>query len=226
MRMEPAQRSRVGLRTHLPAWTFSRALQAGSQGRVRPAGATPPQAIRHRLAGPGRRAARPHSRAGGSLHDWPRQRGRGDEGAQGGAHARTAEHSRQVVRCAASPHRSLVAQLQRSPRARRVRTALAPCLRAHSLTRAVSRSSCRGAFGRLVEAQGENHVLVKYENGAALPPPSSSLPVRQETSLLHRAPTNPQRAAVPQMGSSAPITIGGSMAHWRGGHSTSPQGLT
>lgn len=75
----------------------------------------------------------------------------------------------------------------------------------------------------LVEAQGENHVLVKYENGAALPPPSSSLPGRsQATSLLHRAPADPHRAPLPQSCASAPITIGGSMTHWRGGHSTSP----
>jgi hypothetical protein len=53
----------------------------------------------------------------------------------------------------------------------------------------------------LVEAQGENHVLVKYENGAAQPPPVAPLPPA------------PERA-------SAPIAIGSNTTHWRGGGAT------
>ena len=54
----------------------------------------------------------------------------------------------------------------------------------------------------LVAAQGENHVLAKYENGAALPPPAAPLSVERMNG---------------RGGGSAPVAIGGgSSAHWRG----------
>lgn len=59
----------------------------------------------------------------------------------------------------------------------------------------------------LQEAQGDNHVLVRYENGSAVPPPA--------------AVARPRGLAP---GGSAPIAIAGANGSrsWRAGHSTSP----
>jgi len=59
----------------------------------------------------------------------------------------------------------------------------------------------------LTEAQGENHVLARYENGAALPPPP---------------PAAARRATAATGAGSAPIAIGGSSStHWRSGAASS-----
>ena len=60
----------------------------------------------------------------------------------------------------------------------------------------------------LVEAQGESHVLTRYERGVALPPLATAAVVHASDSLAH----------APVAGfSSAPIAISsGGRAHWRG----------
>ena len=73
-------------------------------------------------------------------------------------------------------------------------------------------------LGRLHEAQGENHALVRYENGVPLPP----APARAPAPACNGGESN----------GSAPIAIGGGgdaggpSTHWRSGanghHSTSP----
>ena len=78
------------------------------------------------------------------------------------------------------------------------------------LKAALSAEQLEQLRGWLSEAQGDNHVLKKYENGAALPPPPS-------------APLALAGAHI--SGGSAPIAIGGGATHWRGGgagHSVSP----
>jgi len=69
----------------------------------------------------------------------------------------------------------------------------------------------------LIEAQGDNHVLARYERGAAVPPPSTSIPSAATAagSQLDAGP-HPQAAGM-HAGASAPITIGGGTMHWRGG---------
>ena len=77
------------------------------------------------------------------------------------------------------------------------------------LKAALSTEQLEQLRGWLVEAQGDNHVLKRYENGAALPPP----------------PSAPLALAMNSSGGSAPIAIGGAATHWRGGgagHSVSP----
>ena len=55
----------------------------------------------------------------------------------------------------------------------------------------------------LVEAQGENHVLARYENGAAAPPTAGRF--------------EPVVGPAARSMASAPIEIGGTAGHWRGG---------
>ena len=60
----------------------------------------------------------------------------------------------------------------------------------------------------LVEAQGEDNVLTRYENGSAVPPPSNpaALAAAAASGLVASRTTG-----------SAPIAIGGGATHWRGG---------
>lgn len=71
--------------------------------------------------------------------------------------------------------------------------------------------------GWLREAQGENHVLARYENGTALPPPIKSAAPMGRSMMSGGAASSYANG-----GGSAPIAIGGAGASWRGGASASP----
>ena len=135
--------------------------------------------------------------------------------------ARKAESARQ----ARLRHKQFVTDLQEQAAAlqSRIRELEAHCtsgpaaapVALRELKRALKPEQLEQLTQWLVEAQGDDHVFARYERGAALPPPPSAAVMSASAAVNSAA----AEAALPQPTSaaSAPISIGGSAAHWRGG---------